>query len=191
MTQPREDEQAGPGLPQGHVPSGQASSGRRGFIARGDRLVSRLELVLGGIMLAGVALNLVNVFSRYVLGSPVFWAEEVLIVLMVWGVFLGAVAVAWNGEHLSMDLFVSFLRGRARQLINLFTALSFIAVCLFAVLQSWTILEMFVQTGAVSVGAQIPRYIPHAALLAGFGLMALVVALRMRAYLSGRFKDEP
>lgn len=160
--------------------------------ARGeDRVTRALHAVLGVLMLAGVALNAANVFSRYVLGSAIFWTEEVLVVITIWGVFLGVAGVAWKGEHLSMDLFSARLRGRVRSVVNGLTALSLIVVCGFVAWQSWSIVAMHAQMGSVSPGAQIPRVIPHGALALGFSLTALVVAWRIRLYLRGTPGERP
>ncbi|UCE31606.1 MAG: TRAP transporter small permease, partial [Burkholderiales bacterium] len=145
------------------------------------------DVVLGLLMLAGVALNFVAVFSRYVLGSAIFWTEEVLVLITIWGVFIGCVAIAWKGEHLSMDLFSSKLRGLPKRVLRGATAATLVATSAFVAWQSWQIVALFVATDAVSAGARIPKVIPHSALLAGFGLMALVVIVRIRAYLSGDF----
>ena len=155
-----------------------------------NRFLGGLQILLGMLMLAGVALNFANVFGRYVLGSPIFWAEEVLVIITIWGVFLGMVAIAWNGEHLTMDLFTARMQGRARLLLNLLRAVAMAVVCAFVALQSWQIVSLFVATEAVSVGAQIPKAFPHSALFVGFGLTALAVIVRIRAYTSGRFGSE-
>jgi TRAP-type transport system small permease protein len=147
-----------------------------------------LTLVLGVLMLVAVLLNFINVFSRYVLGSPIFWTEEVLVMITIWGVFLGAVVATWNGEHLAMDLFSSRLRGPARRVLNASIATATIAVCSFVAYQSYQIVLLFAVTEAVSVGAEIPKVIPHSALLLGFGLSALAVVLRIRSYLDGEFR---
>jgi TRAP-type C4-dicarboxylate transport system permease small subunit len=43
---------------------------------------------------------------------------------------------------------------------------------------------MFHQTEAVSAGAQIPKVIPHSALMVGFLLSALAVIVRWRRWLT-------
>lgn len=145
--------------------------------------------ILGVLMLAGVALNLANVFSRYVLGAAIFWTEEVLVGMTIWGVFLGAALVAWNGEHLAMDLFSARLKGRARQVLNGIIALAMVLVCGFVASQSYKIVKLFAETEAVSAGAQIPKVIPHSALLVGFTLIALAVVLRIRRYINAGRED--
>lgn len=144
-------------------------------------------LLLGTLMLVGVAINFANVVGRYAFGHALFWAEEAMVFLTIWGVFIGMAAIAWRGEHLSMDLFSSSLRGGPRAALNGLMAAILVACCAFAAVQSWQVTALFVQAQQVSVSAAIPKAIPHAALLAGFSLTALAVLVRFRAYLSGRF----
>ena len=151
-------------------------------------LLYRLPLgIMGTLMLAGIALIFVNVVSRYFFGSPIFWAEEVLVFMSMWGVFLGMVAITFSGEHLNMDLFSARLTGRAKQALNGLVVFALLACCLFVAVQSWKIVLLFAQTGQVSVAAGIPKAIPHAALLAGFTLAAVAALVRVRSYLTGKF----
>jgi C4-dicarboxylate transporter, DctQ subunit len=145
------------------------------------------EWILGALMLAGIAITFVNVVSRYAFGQAIFWSEEVLVFMTIWGVFVGMAAIAYRGQHLNMDLFSSRISGVARTLLNGLVALTMLACCIFVMAQSWKIVSLFAQTGQVSVAAGIPKAIPHAALLVGFFLTALAVLVRFRSYLSGKF----
>lgn len=151
--------------------------------ARGLKL---LYAGLGLVMLTGVTLNLANIIGRYAVGTPIFWAEEALVGITIWGVFFGAAVVSWRGDHLTMDLFYARLEGGWRVLVNSLIAATMVSVCAFVAWQSWTIVQMFYETEAVSAGAQIPKVIPHAALLVGFLLSALAVVVRWRLWVFGR-----
>jgi TRAP-type C4-dicarboxylate transport system permease small subunit len=133
--------------------------------------------ILGALMLVAVAINVANVVSRYAFGEALFWAEETLSYIVIWGVFLGLAAIAYNGDHLSMDLISARARGRGRLLLNAAVAATLLLACGF----------VFHQTGQVSVAAGWPKAVPHAALLVGFGLAALAVVVRIRAYVTGKF----
>lgn len=143
-----------------------------------------LYIVLGVVMLCGVALNLANVIGRYVMGKSIFWAEEVLVGMVIWGVFFGTAVVSWRGDHLNMDLFYARMGRSSRFAVNCVIASVMVGICLFVAWQSWTILQMFYQTEAVSAGAQIPKVIPHSALMVGFLLSALAVIVRWRRWLA-------
>lgn len=157
-------------------------------MTRGRGLIAALNRALGVLMLVGVALNFVGVFSRYALGSAIFWTEEVLVLITIWGVFVGSVVIAWHGEHLSMDLFSARLQGWPKLLLKAAIAATTVLVSAFVAWQSWQIVSLFAATDAVSAGARIPKIIPHSALLVGFSLTAVVVLVRIRAYLGGEFR---
>ncbi len=150
-----------------------------------SRALRGIYAVLGCIMLAGVILNLANVIGRYAFAKPIFWAEEVLVALTIWGVFLGAAVVTWRCDHLNMDLFSTRVSGSARVALNGVIAVTLASVCAFIAWQSFTIVQLFAQTEAVSAGAQIPKVIPHSALLIGFSLSALAVLVRWRRWVFG------
>lgn len=154
-----------------------------------SRAQRAIYAVLGCVMLAGVLLNFANVIGRYAFAKPLFWAEEVLVALTIWGVFLGAAVVTWRCDHLNMDLFSARVTGRARIALNAVIALTLASVCAFIAWQSFTIVQLFVQTEAVSAGAQIPKVIPHSAILVGFSLSALAVLVRWRRWVLGETSD--
>jgi TRAP-type C4-dicarboxylate transport system permease small subunit len=137
-------------------------------------------------MLVGVAISFANVISRYVFGYALFWAEETLVFLAIWGVFIGVAAAAYDRAHLNMDFFSDAFRGGLSAFLNLGMTVTLLACCAFMVLQSWQVVSLFYQSGVVSVSAGVPKWIPHAALLAGFALSAVAVLLRLRLYLTGK-----
>lgn len=143
------------------------------------------RLIIGVLILVSIGINFANVIGRYVYLSPIVWAEEIMIYIMVWITFAGAVLVTWRNRHLSMDMFTIMLPQRWRRIVNVGTALAFIAVCIFAIVQSWHVVALFYATGQVSVVAEVPMVIPHAAPLFGFALMLLAVLVRFRSRIEG------
>lgn len=141
---------------------------------------------LGCLMLAGVAISFANVVARYAFGSALFWAEEVLVFIAIWGVFIGTAAAAYQRAHLSMDLFSARIPDRLRLALNAAMVAALLACCAFMLVQSWKVVSLFHQGGVVSVSAGVPKWIPHAALPFGFALTALAVLARLRAYLTGK-----
>ena len=141
--------------------------------------------ILGTLMLTGIAIIFANVVGRYVFGYALFWAEETLVYLTIWGVGIGLAAVTFKGEHLNMDLFSSRLRGRGKLLMDGLILVAFIVCFGFVIRQSYQVVTLFMQSGAVSVSAGIPKAIPHAALLVGFVLALLAALMRFRNHLKG------
>ncbi len=144
------------------------------------------RIVIGTLVLFSIALNFANVIGRYVFLSPIIWAEEVMIFIMVWCVFIGAILVSWDGQHLKMDLLSAKLKPPFKQIINAFALAVFVIVCGFVVAQSYKAVTLFGRLGQESTVAGIPMVIPHSALLIGFVLMIICVAARYREHISGQ-----
>jgi C4-dicarboxylate transporter DctQ subunit len=137
-------------------------------------------------MLVGVAISFANVIARYAFGYALFWAEETLVFIAIWGVFIGVAAAAYERAHLNMDFFSHGFRGGLNTFLNVAMTVTLLACCVFMVLQSWQVVSLFYRSGVVSVSAGVPKWIPHAALLVGFALTAVAVLLRLRFYLTGK-----
>ena len=65
-----------------------------------------------------VAINIANVVGRYVFSAPIFWAEEVLVFILVWAVFLAAATIIYRGEHINMDLFYAEAPTPLKRIVN-------------------------------------------------------------------------
>jgi len=160
---------------------------------RSDHPLARLafvtlpEWILGCLMLTGVAINIANVIGRYLFGYAFFWAEEIMVFITIWGVFIAVAAITYKGDYLNMDLFSRALKGRARAILNSVIAIVLLACCGFMIAQSYKVVTMLAQAGQVTVSAGIPKAIPHAALLTGFVLTVLAIIVRIRSFFNGTF----
>jgi TRAP-type C4-dicarboxylate transport system permease small subunit len=171
--------------------SDQPAAARSPRNSRAELVFVRVpHLVMGTLLFLAIAINLANVVGRYGFGAALFWAEEIMIYMVIWSVFLGGVAIAYRGEHISMDLFSSRFRGVWRVALNTIVTVLFLAGTLFVIVQSSRVVSLHLRTGMVSVAAGVPMYIPHAALLIGFTLMLLAVLVRLRAYATGKFDNQ-
>ena len=90
-------------------------------------LVSVLRVLAGVLLVASVLLNFANVVGRYFFNASIYWAEEVMLFLMVGCVFLGNGVVAWSGRQLRMDVIVGMMPAPVRKRSHLFSELVFIA----------------------------------------------------------------
>jgi TRAP-type C4-dicarboxylate transport system permease small subunit len=143
--------------------------------------------ICGVIVLAAVAINIANVVGRYVFDAPVSWAEEVMSYMIIWGVFIAAVAVTYQGNHLRMDLLVLSVRGWFARALGMVTIVLMVCCALFVMWQSSKIVRLYAMTGETSMGARIPLVYAHTALLVGFFLMAAAAIVRFRSYITGKF----
>jgi TRAP-type C4-dicarboxylate transport system permease small subunit len=141
--------------------------------------VSALRLAAGVLLLVSVLLNFANVVGRYFFNSSIFWAEEVMLFLMVGCVFLGNGVVAWSGRQLRMDVVVGMMPAPLRNLLALVSELVFIAVALMIVWFAWPVIRDLWNFDQRSQSAELPMVIPQALVPIGFFIMAVLVALRL------------
>lgn len=142
-------------------------------------LARALRVLLGLLLLAMVLLNVVNALSRYLLGQAIAGSDELLVFGMVWLVFLGAAFVTAERRQLAFDVLVRRLPLRAGAVVRLCGDLVAIGLLGFVTLQSWRVVERLAALDQRSMAAEIPTYVPHAAILFGFGLTVLILLLSL------------
>jgi TRAP-type C4-dicarboxylate transport system permease small subunit len=140
-----------------------------------DAVLKLFRLLLGTALLLSVLLICANAFGRYVLQSPIIWAEEVLGYTLVWIVYLGAVEVTRDNGHLSMDLITHSLSPRWRRWVELVKDLVFLAVCALIVYQSFGSIAEFTHHSQV---ANLPVNVLHLVIPISFTAMFLLIAVR-------------
>jgi len=137
-----------------------------------------------------IGINFANIVGRYVFLAPIIWAEEILIFLMVWCVFLGSVMVTWEGRHIKMDLISIALPSPFKEIVNFLGAATLILVCLFVGYQAFVVTGLMTRLDQKSVVAEIPMTIPHAAILVGAVAMAIAAVWRFRSHVTGAFGSD-
>jgi len=153
-----------------------------------ELIFNKIPHVAAGVLfLVAAALNIINVIARYIFSAPIFWAEEILVFLVIWGVFLVAGSITYRGAHLNMDLIYSGLNPFWKRIVNIAVALTLIACTLFTATQSWKVVALHYRNHGVTAGTDIPLVFPHSALLFGFIFMAAAAILRIRSYITGKF----
>ena len=154
-----------------------------------DRLTGWIEHALAYAFIAAVALNFINVVGRYGFGSTILSADELQIFIMVFMTFLGAAVVAWRNQHLRMDVLVNALPPPIRRLIKIAELVAIVILTAFVLWNSTYYAKQMFNIGRVSDMAQVPMWIPHGVVAAGFGLMTLIACLRLVEILAGRAPD--
>ncbi len=150
----------------------------------GDGLAAVIMSIVALILLAGVGMNFVNILARYFFLAPFHWVEEVMTFMLIWITFLSAGAIAWEGKHLCIDLFLPVLSRYIRMVVVLGGMLATMAICALMLKQSWTMVTNFLKNDQTSLVAQIQMEIPHGAIPIGFALMIFLIVLRIITYRS-------
>lgn len=149
--------------------------------------VSLPRFIIGALLLAMVAINLANVIGRHALGVAIFWSEEIMTLALVWGVFIGIIAVTYKGDHLKMDLVSQTLPETWKRLINFLTIIVLVLSLAYTLYYSYQVVSLIHLTGQVSNAAKYPLVIQHFALLLGIFSAIVAILLRCKSYYSGKF----
>jgi TRAP-type C4-dicarboxylate transport system permease small subunit len=67
-------------------------------------LVAVIKIIAAGCFAAMILLTLVQVINRYALGLPMFWTEELIVLLLVWSTLLGLPVQLWQHEEIVVDV---------------------------------------------------------------------------------------
>ena len=79
-------------------------------VATVKRILDRSLEVLVMMVVAALVLDVLwQVFTRFVLGNPSTWTEELAIFLLIWVSLLGSAVALNRGAHLGIDYFVGKL----------------------------------------------------------------------------------
>jgi TRAP-type C4-dicarboxylate transport system permease small subunit len=146
--------------------------GVRGFVAA-------LRMLAATLLVLSVALNFANVVGRYCFNSSIYWAEEVMLFLMVSCVFLGNGVVAWSGRQIRMDVIVGMMPKKAREALDLFSELLLIATALLIVVFAWPVIHDLWAFDQRSQSAEVPLVIPQFMVPLGLSIMAVLVIVRL------------
>jgi TRAP-type C4-dicarboxylate transport system permease small subunit len=130
------------------------------------------------LLLSAILINLVNVIGRYVLHAAIYWAEEAMVYLSIWAIFLAAIAVAYDGTALTMGFFVARVSPGLHKLMNASITAVTAAVSLLMAWQSVQMAMVLVRNGQSSIALEIPMVVPQAALIFGFVMIAAAVVTR-------------
>jgi len=130
-------------------------------------------------LIASVAINFVNIIGRYFFSVSIPWAEEIMLFLMVGCVFTGCCAVAWEGRQIRMDVVISMLPNKVRDLLTALSELALIATAAAVAIFAWPVISQLAAFDERSQAANFPLVIPQAMIPIGYTLMALVVAIRL------------
>lgn len=96
-----------------------------------------VEWIVGLLLLAIVTITAWQVFSRYVLNSPLSWSDEVAQLLLVWAAFLGAAVGVKRNAHLRIDFAAARLPAAARPYLAVLVNALILVVAASMTLYGW------------------------------------------------------
>jgi TRAP-type C4-dicarboxylate transport system permease small subunit len=156
----------------------------------GDR-ISWLGLWLAAVaLLAIVVLNMVNIVLRYLFFAAFSWAEEAMLYMMIFGVYAGAVSVAWQQAHIRIDAFLNFAPARWRKALDIVSTLLVAAILAPVLLASWRVANILLEIEQRSDALHLPMWIPQSVIPAALLLIIVMSLARIFVPTSGQNGDQ-
>jgi len=128
-------------------------------------------LILAAFLIEMLAVAWAHIFFRYVLGSSLFWSEEILRFSLVWFALLSASLIFRQKGHLGIVLFVNKFPDRLKELISKFLILVFFSVNLVVTVQGFILMGRVYDQ--LTPALRIPVSFPYAAVPISFLFMLL------------------
>lgn len=144
-----------------------------------DRLAGGILTALGLLLIAMVGLSVWNVVGRYVFGNALLWADEIATFAMVVLAYLGAVACAWRGAEIRMDLLTAALPDGLQRLVRIVQQILIAGLSLWVAWLCWGYVARMLAVGMRATGSGVPLWIVNAVLPLGFLCFALIAIVRL------------
>lgn len=155
-------------------------TGGRGALQRiGDAIASTSMTLAGAAMAAIVVINGANVAGRYFLSTPIAWAEEAMLYLMIVVVFSAVAAVTWRGAHIRIELLVEQFPPPMRMAAALLTAALTTGIAVAVAFSSFDVVSQLYAFDQRSDAMEMPVWIAQSAVLLGLFLIAAMTVLRL------------
>ena len=149
-----------------------------------DRWITNISwfaaAVGAGVVILMMLVVTYSVVNRYILGTPITWTDELSGYLVVALVMLGAADALRRGDHISVDLFTSRLKGRGQRLAAIWGYLMVLVFAVALLISSKGTIEYSVNFGILSEGyLEVPMWIPQSFLILGGSLLLLVALVKL------------
>ncbi|MEP7300468.1 MAG: TRAP transporter small permease [Caldimonas sp.] len=139
------------------------------------RLRATLTALSAGLLASYFLLVLLQVFFRYVLNESLFWAEELVRGLLVWGVMVSSALVAASREHIRLEMLELMLPPAGRKVVV--SVANALAIA-FSLILLWAAIQLMDRSWLQrSPLLEVPKWTVYMALAVGAGLEALLMLL--------------
>lgn len=145
-----------------------------------DRIV---DAVAVGALSVLVLVVIAQVISRYVVGRPFTWSEELARYMLVWIVYLFAAVAFRLSRHMGIDFFVLILPDRLRGIVRISGDLLIFGFLVVVLRYGPELVGITLPQTSAALG--IPMGLVYLAFPVSAGLMALELLFRLYRRLTG------
>ncbi len=140
---------------------------------------SWLNWTAGVALVVMVVVNVANILGRLIFNAPIKGTYEISEFL---GAAIGAFAMSWTmvqRGHVSIDVLMSHVSGRAQTIVDAFTGLLSIGIFALLTWQSAVFATDLWESGQVSMGLRVPYYPVVYGVAFGCALLTLVLGVQL------------
>jgi C4-dicarboxylate transporter DctQ subunit len=138
------------------------------------------KFIVGVLAFSATMIAFWAVIARYLLHNPPDWAEEVVVYLIIWAVFITASILAEEKGHVAATLVVERFSMKTRRYLAVFNGLVALAFCVAVSILGYKIVSAAYLNDERSLTAlRFPVWIPYLSVAAGCTLVALRYAIRV------------
>jgi TRAP-type C4-dicarboxylate transport system permease small subunit len=142
--------------------------------------ITHICLTIAGLsLLSIVAINGANVTARYGFGLAFSWAEELMLFLMILGVFSGAIAVTWRNALIRIEALVERLPAAFSLPVRMMVAVASIMVLTVVMVASFRLVSLLYSMEQRSDALSAPMWMPQSFVTIGLGMMVLMILARL------------
>jgi tripartite ATP-independent transporter DctM subunit len=151
---------------------------RRAWAGAMDRAIGAVVEPLAALLVVvEVAILSAGVFTRYVLGNPLVWSDELATIVFLWLAMLGAVVAYRRGEHIALTVLVRRSAPRLRAVLE---AISSVVAAVFVIELIPATLKFFQQEQIdLTPALNIPRSYEVLAIIVCLSLILIIALLRL------------
>ena len=151
---------------------------RRPWAAAIDRVIGAIVEPLAALLVVvEIVILSAGVFTRYVLGNPLVWSDELATIVFLWLAMLGSVVAYRRGEHISLSALVRRASPRTRQILE---SVASVVTAIFVIELMPATLKFFKQEQIdLTPALSIPRSYEVLAILLGLALILVIALLRL------------
>ncbi|MCA0938701.1 TRAP transporter small permease [Salipiger pacificus] len=161
---------------------------RAGALDTLGRLLSRAADAIGIVMfLAAFCGFIVQIFFRYVMGTPLVWSEEFVMIAFIWTVFWAAAFLVPIREHVTFDVVYDVVSPKTQRVMAIFTMI--VAIIAFGLLFLPTLDYLDFLTRKKSPVLRIPMHWIYGCYLLFVAGLSLKMAGRLLRLFGPRWRD--
>ena len=151
---------------------------RRPWAAAIDRAIGFVvEPLAAFLVVVDIVILAAGVFTRYVLGNPLVWSDELATLVFLWLAMLGAVVAYRRGEHISLSVLVRRSPPRVRAVLE---AISSVVAAIFVIELIPATIKFFQQEQIdLTPALNIPRSYEVLAIIVCLLLILVLALLRL------------